>query len=83
MNEPSQTDNENRGLAMASLSLVRAVMDVLEKKGVLAADDVQAIFDQALTTLEYRAQDKATDLARRIIEAAVITRAAQSPKEPE
>ena len=73
----SQTDAENRALALAAFNLTKSLMDALEAKGVLQASEVEAVLDQTLTALEFRAQDNATDLARRIIEATIHTRAAQ------
>jgi hypothetical protein len=55
-------------------------MDALEKKGVLEAAEVQAVLDETLMSLEHRRQDYATDMARRIIEASIIARAAQLRK---
>ncbi len=82
MSEPSRKEDEPRALAMAALSLVKALINTLEAKGVLAGSEVQDVLDQTLTSLEFRVQDPATGLARRIIEAMVITRAEQ-PQDPE
>jgi len=64
-------------LAFAALSLVRAVIDSLERKGLLEGNEVQGVFDGALASLEFRVQDPAIGLARRIIEGIVISRAAE------
>lgn len=78
--EPSRKEDEDRALALAALALVNAVADTLERKGILQADEAQGIFDGALTSLEFRAQDPATALARRIVEGIALTRAAR-PKD--
>src|ERR1700761_6954721 len=78
MSEPSSYDYENRALALSAFNLVKALIDGLERKGVLEAGDVQAVFDQTLIALEHRAQDQATDLARRIMEATVMAHVEKS-----
>ena len=72
--EESRKEDEERALALAALSLVKAVIDALEQQDVLKADQIHAIFERALTSLEFRAQDGATGLARRIVEGIAITR---------
>jgi hypothetical protein len=71
----SQKEDEERALAFAALHLVKAVIDGLEQKGLLEANEVQGIFDGALTSLEHRVQDPAIGLARRIVEGIAISRA--------
>ena len=78
--EESRKEDEDRALALAALSLAKAVIDVLERNELLKDGEVRAIFDRALTTLEFRAQDGATGLARRIVEGIAITRTAQGPE---
>jgi hypothetical protein len=73
---PFTADDETRGLAFAGYSLTHALLSVLEKKGLLTDHDVQAVLDAALTGLEHRHQDNSIDIARRLIEGAVIARAA-------
>jgi hypothetical protein len=80
MSEPSSYESENRALAVAALNLVKALMNALERKGILEDADVQAVFDETLMSLEHRHQDYATDMARRIIEAGIMARAAQLRK---
>lgn len=80
--ESSRKDDEDRALAFAALSLVQAVIDGLEQKAALTEGEIQGIFERALTSLEFRAQDGATGLARRIVEGIAITRAAPRPGEP-
>jgi len=75
--DASRKEDEERALALAGLSLVRATIDALEKKGLLEGNEVQGIFDGALTSLELRVQDPAVGLARRIVEGIAISRAAQ------
>ena len=75
----SHREDEERALAFAGLALVKAVIDALERKGLLEANQVQGIFDGALTSLELRVQDPAIGLARRIVEGIAITRATQGP----
>ncbi len=75
----SRKDDEERALAFAALALVKGVIDSLERKGLLEASEVQGIFDGALTSLEFRVQDPAIGLARRIIEGIAVSRAAQGP----
>ena len=77
----SRREDEERALAFAGLALVKAAINALEQKGLLAGNDVQGIFDGALTSLELRAQDPAIGLARRIVEGIAITRANQGPKD--
>lgn len=77
--EESRKEDEDRALAFAALSLVKAVIDALEQKDVLEAGEIQGIFERALTSLEFRAQDGATGLARRIVEGIAITRPGQQP----
>jgi hypothetical protein len=79
--EESRKEDQDRALAFAALSLVKAVIDVLEQKGLLEADEIQGIFERALTSLEFRAQDGAIGLARRIVEGIAITRAPQQPRD--
>jgi phosphohistidine phosphatase SixA len=81
--EDSRKEDEDRALAFAGLSLVKAVIDALQREGVLKEDQIQGIFERALTSLEFRAQDGATGLARRIVEGIAITRAAKQPGAPE
>jgi hypothetical protein len=77
--EPSRKEDEERALALAALALVKATIDVLEQKALLRDGEIAAIFERALTSLEFRAQDGATGLARRIVEGVAVTRAAGSP----
>jgi hypothetical protein len=79
--DESRKEDEERALAFAALSLVRATIDALERKGLLEETEVQGIFDGALTSLEHRVQDRAIGLARRILEGIAITRAAQRPED--
>ena len=79
--EASRKEDEDRALALATLSLVRAVIDGLEQKAVLTDGEIQGIFERALTSLEFRAQDGATGLARRIVEGIAISRA--QPGDPD
>lgn len=80
--EPSRKDDEERALALAALSLVKAVIDTLEQQAVLREGEIQGIFERALTSLEFRVQDGATGLARRIVEGAAIARVSQQPENP-
>ena len=80
--EPSRKEDEERALALAALSLVRAVIDALEQEAVLRDGEIQGIFERALASLEFRAQDGATGLARRIVEGIAITRVSQPPEKP-
>lgn len=75
----SDEEDEERALAFAALALVKAVINALESKGLLEASEVQAVFDGALTSLEFRVQDPAIGLARRIIEGIVVTRGVTGP----
>jgi hypothetical protein len=75
--DASRREDEERALAFAALALVRAVIDGLERKGLLEGDEVQGIFDGALTSLEHRVQEPAIGLARRIVEGIAIGRASQ------
>jgi hypothetical protein len=77
--EASRKEDEERALAFAALSLVRGTIDVLEQKQLLQEDDIHAIFERALTSLEFRAQDGAIGLARRIVEGIAVSRAAGAP----
>jgi len=76
--EPSRKEDEERALALAALSLVKGVIDTLEQEGVLKEGGIQGIFERALASLEFRAQDGATGLARRIVEGIAITRESPS-----
>jgi len=80
--EESRKEDEDRALAFAALALVKAVVDALEQKALLEAGEIQGIFERALTSLEFRAQDGATRLARRIVEGIAVTRAVQQPGDP-
>ena len=77
--DESRKEDEERALAFAALALVKAVIAGLERKGLLEERDVQEVFDGALTSLEFRVQDSAIGLARRIIEGIVVTRDTQRP----
>lgn len=57
------------------LALVGAVIDGLERKGLLEGSEVQGIFDGALRSLEHRVQEPAVGLARRIVEGIAVSRA--------
>ena len=74
--DESRKEDEERALALAGLALVKGVIDALETKGLLEASEVQGVFDGALTSLEFRVQDPAVGLARRIVEGIVVGRAA-------
>jgi hypothetical protein len=80
--EPSRKEDEAGALALAALSLVRAMIDTLEQEAVLKDGEIQGIFERALGSLEFRAQDGATGLARRIVEGIAITRVSQQPENP-
>ena len=80
--EPSRKEEEERALALAALSLVRGMIEVLEREAVLKEGEIQGIFERALASLEYRAQDGATGLARRIVEGIAISRVSQQPENP-
>ena len=69
-------EDETRGLAFASYTLMNSLLSVLEKTAVLTEHDVQEVFDRTLSALEHRPQDNAIDIARRLVEGAVIGRAA-------
>ena len=75
--DASRKEDEERALALAALALIKGVIDGLEKKGLFEASEVQGIFDGALTSLEFRVQDPAVGLARRIVEGIAISRTAQ------
>jgi hypothetical protein len=77
--DASRKEDEERALAFAALALVKAVINGLEKKGCLEGNEIQGIFDSALTSLELRPQEPAIGLARRIVEGAAVTRVAQRP----
>ena len=77
--DQSRREDEERALAFAALALVKALVDALERKGLLEASEVQGVFDGALTSLEFRVQDPAIGLARQIIEGIAVTRVAQRP----
>ena len=80
--DPSRKEDEERALALAALSLVRAIIDALEQEAVLKQGEIQGIFERALASQEFRAQDGATGLARRIVEGIAITRVSQQPENP-
>jgi hypothetical protein len=76
--DPSRKEDEERALALAALALVRGIIDTLEQEAVLKDGEIQGIFERALASLEFRAQDGATGLARRIVEGIAITRSQNS-----
>jgi hypothetical protein len=76
--EASRKEDEERALAMAALALVKATIDALERNALLQDGEIRALFERALTSLELRAQDGATGLARRIVEGIAVTRDAGS-----
>ena len=55
------------------------MINALESKGLLEGSEIQRVFDGALTSLEFRVQDPAIGLARRIIEGIAVARALQRP----
>jgi len=63
------------------LALVGAVIDGLERKGLLEGSEVQGIFDGALRSLEHRVQEPAVGLARRIVEGIAIGHAMRPPED--
>jgi len=75
--DESRKEDEERALAFAALALVKALVNALEQKGVLEGSETRSVFDQALTSLELRAQDAAIGLARRIVEGISTTHTAQ------
>ena len=79
--DASRREDEERALAFAALHLVRAVIDGLERKGLLEGTEVQGIFDGALTALEHRVQEPAIGLARRIVEGMAIGHASPGPED--
>lgn len=82
MRENSHFEEESRALALSALTLVKALMHALERKGVLEGAEVDTIVEEALVALEYRHQDAATGLARRIIEAIAVVRSGHLPGAP-
>lgn len=76
----SRKEDEERALALAALSLARAVIDALEQEAVLKEGEIQGIFERALASLEFRVQDGATGLARRIVEGIAVARVSQPPE---
>ncbi len=80
--EPSRREDEERALALAGLALTGALIDALEQAAVFKDGEIQGIFERALASLEFRAQDGATGLARRMVEGIAITRVAQRPESP-
>jgi hypothetical protein len=79
--EPSRKEDEERALALAALALLRSMISTLEKKGLLEGDEVQGIFDGALTSLEFRVQEPAIGLARRIVEGIAVSHAARGSQD--
>jgi hypothetical protein len=77
--DESHKGDENRAMAFAALALNKAIINALEEKGVLNGHDVQGVFDGALTSLEFRVQEPAIDLARRIVEGIAIGRMQDDP----
>ncbi|MEP9359252.1 hypothetical protein [Sphingomonas sp. KR3-1] len=82
MHEPGHYEAESRALALSALTLVKTLIDALEKKGTLGIGEVDSILEQALVALEYRHQDEATGLARRIVEAMAVMRSGHLPGDP-
>ena len=78
--EPSRKEDEERALALAGLAVTGALIDALEQAAVLKEGEVQRIFERALASLEFRAQDGATGLARRIVEGIAISRVSRRPE---
>ena len=81
--EPSRKEDEERALALAALSLVKGMIDTLEQQAVLKDGEIQGIFERALASLEFRAQDGATGLARRIVEGIAVSRVSEQPEDPD
>lgn len=79
--EPSREQDHDRALALAGVALVKAVIDVLEQQSILKEAEIHAVFERALTSLEFRHQDGATGLARRIVEGIAVSRDTQAPKD--
>ena len=77
--DKSHKDDEERALSLAALALVRSMINALETKGLLAESEVQGVFEGALTSLEFRVQDPAVGLARRIVEGIAVSHAAPRP----
>jgi hypothetical protein len=82
MHRHEHFEDENRALALSALTLVKTLMAELEKKGVLGHGEVDGVIEKALVALEYRHQDSATGLARRIVEAMAVMRSGHLPGEP-
>lgn len=72
--------NEERALGFAGLALIKGIISALETKGLLDGAEIQGVFDVALTHLEYRVQDPAIGLARRIVEGIAISRGETPPE---
>jgi hypothetical protein len=79
--DASRREDEERALALAALALVQSAINALEEKALLEGSEVQGIFDGALTSLEFRVQDPAVGLARRIVEGIAMARAARRPED--
>lgn len=79
MSRHEHFEDENRALALGALTLVKTLIDMLEKKGVLGGGEVDAIIEETLVALEYRHQDASTHIARRIIEAMAVMRSGHLP----
>jgi hypothetical protein len=82
MSERNHYEDENRGLALSALTLVKSLMNALEKKGALNGAEIDAVIEKSMVSLEYRHQDVATGLARRIVEAIAVMRSGHLPGEP-
>jgi len=82
MPEQSHYAEESRALALSALTLVKTLIDALEKKGVLNTPEVDDVIEKTLVSLEYRHQDDATGLARRIVEAMAVMRSGHLPGDP-
>lgn len=52
MHERDHFEIENRALALSALTLVKALMQALEKKGVLNGGEVDAVVEKTLVALE-------------------------------
>ncbi|MBN8809722.1 MULTISPECIES: hypothetical protein [Sphingomonas] len=82
MSERNHFEDENRALALSALTLVKTLMNALERKGVLDGGEIDAVVEESLVALEYRHQDAATGLARRIVEAIAVMRSGHLPGQP-
>lgn len=81
--QPFTPEDEVRAMALTSFALMNTLLSALERRGVLDAPAIQAVFDAALMTLEKHPGDRVMVIARHLIEGMTVARGQALRGKPE